>query len=138
MSELLNEFTLSSDLILFLTVLSIGTFLISLTLLPWLVLALPADYFKNRDRKPMHWGHTSALVRLVVLALKNILAAFMIVAGILMLILPGQGILTILAGLVLLDFPGKFHFLRSIAQREHVLKSLNWIRRKGDRKPFVT
>jgi len=57
--------------------------------------------------------------------------------GLFMLVLPGQGILTILAGLVLLDFPGKFLFLRWLVRKEKVLKSLNWIRKKGKKEPFL-
>ena len=58
--------------------------------------------------------------------------------GLLMLVLPGQGILTLLAGLVLLDFPGKFLLLRWLARKDRILRSLNWIRKKGHKEPFAT
>ena len=48
-----------------------------------------------------------------------------------MLVLPGQGILTILAGIMLLDFPGKHRLLRWIVAHPQVLRTLNWLRRRG-------
>ena len=54
-----------------------------------------------------------------------------------MLILPGQGILTILIGLFLMNFPGKFKLERKLIAMPKVLKSLNWIRTKAGKEPFV-
>ncbi len=75
---------------------------------------------------------------MLVLLLKNLLGFILFIMGIFMLVLPGQGILTLLAALVLLDFPGKFLLLRWMARKDRVIRSLNWIRRKGDKEPFIT
>jgi len=56
-----------------------------------------------------------------------------LVAGIAMLVLPGQGVLTIVIGIMLLDFPGKYRFERSLAARRPVLRSINWLRRRANR-----
>ncbi|MEX0964235.1 MAG: hypothetical protein WDZ52_09385 [Pseudohongiellaceae bacterium] len=53
-----------------------------------------------------------------------------------MLILPGQGLLTILIGVVLVDFPRKYKFQRWLISLGPVLKSANWLRRKGGREPL--
>ncbi|MDG2091404.1 MAG: hypothetical protein P8J61_09990 [Gammaproteobacteria bacterium] len=62
----------------------------------------------------------------------------MVIIGLFLLVLPGQGILTLLAGFILLDFPGKFLFLRWLARKEKVLNSLNWVRKKGNKEPFIS
>ena len=124
-------------MVFFFTLLSVLTFLSTLLLLPWLVLAIPKDYFVDKQRHRMHWPSTSYLLRMIVLILKNLLGLTLLCIGLLLLVLPGQGILTLLAGLVLMDFPGKFRFLRWLARKEHVLQSLNWIRRKGHKEPFM-
>lgn len=138
MDNLLSAFNLSNEAVFFFTLLSLLTFLCSLIILPVLILAIPEDYFVEKQRHPMHWSNSGYLLRMLVLLLKNLLGFILFFMGILMLVLPGQGILTILAGLVLLDFPGKFLFLRSLARKERVLNSLNWIRKKGNKAPFIS
>tara|TARA_R110000824_G_scaffold7892_6_gene35909 strand:- start:21303 stop:21680 length:378 start_codon:yes stop_codon:yes gene_type:complete len=125
-------------MVFFFTLLSLLTFVSSLILLPWLVLAIPKDYFVDKRRHRMRWKGSFYPLRMLVLMLKNLLGLVLVCIGMLLLVLPGQGILTILAGLVLLDFPGKFRFLRWLARKEHVLLSLNWIRRKGNKEPFLS
>lgn len=124
-------------MVFFFTLLSILTFLISLILLPWLILAIPEDYFVDKTRHRMSWKGNLYPLRLLTMILKNLLGLLLICIGFLLLVLPGQGILTLLAGFVLIDFPGKFRFLRWIARKERVLSSLNWIRSKGNKTPFV-
>lgn len=138
MDNLLSYLNFNNDTLLLLTVISVITFLVSLILLPWLILLIPADYFVEKTRHPMQWKRGFIGFRLALIILKNIVGVVMLVLGIFMLVLPGQGILTILAGLVLLDFPGKFLLLRWLARKERVLRSLNWIRKKGHKEPFIT
>ena len=54
----------------------------------------------------------------------------------LMLVLPGQGLLTILLGVTLLDFPGKFRMQKWVISRKGVLDSINWIRAKAHKRPL--
>jgi UPF0716 family protein affecting phage T7 exclusion len=68
---------------------------------------------------------------------KNLLGYIFVVAGILMLMLPGQGFLTILIGITLIDFPGKYALERWIVSHGSVLRSINWIRRQAGRPPLV-
>jgi hypothetical protein len=55
-----------------------------------------------------------------------------------MLLVPGQGLLSIAVALVLLDFPGKYRFERWLATRPAVWRSLNWLRRRAGCKPLQT
>jgi hypothetical protein len=54
-----------------------------------------------------------------------------------MFVLPGQGILTMLIGISLTDFPGKFHVERWFIEKPAVFKALNWIRRRAKKPPLV-
>ena len=69
--------------------------------------------------------------------LKNLGGYALVGAGVAMLVLPGQGLLTILIGLGLIDFPGKREFERWIVCRRPVGRALNWMRRRAHRPPLV-
>ena len=54
-----------------------------------------------------------------------------------MLFLPGQGILTLVMGALLMDYPGKFQLERKIVKTPAILKGLNWLRAKANKPPLV-
>ncbi len=119
-----------------LALLSFATFVLSLLLLPWLVGRLPADCFlcladSGQCRKKI----TGTGLALSVL--RNLFGALLLVAGILMLFLPGQGLLTILLGLLLLSFPGKGRLLLFATRGPKTRLGLDWLRRKSGREPFL-
>ena len=108
---------------------------ISAALIPYLIVRMPADFYaESNHRRHLFQDHRG--LRIVFLTLKNALGGFLLVAGALMLVLPGQGILTILAALALLDFPGKRALEMRILHRPAMLKSINWLRRRAGRKPL--
>ena len=76
------------------------------------------------------------MLRIVLLLGKNILGCILIVMGLAMLVLPGQGLLTILIGTLLLDFPGKFKFERWLISRKPILRTSNWLRKKAHKAPL--
>jgi hypothetical protein len=65
------------------------------------------------------------------------LGILLVLAGIMMLVLPGQGILAMLIGIGLMDFPGKFRLERWFARQPAVFKSLNWIRTRAGHAPLL-
>ena len=67
----------------------------------------------------------------MVLVVRNVLGWMFVLAGIAMLVLPGQGLLSIIAGLVLIDFPGKRRFERRLLASHVVRDAMNWLRRQG-------
>jgi hypothetical protein len=73
----------------------------------------------------------------MLLTAKNLLGYILIAAGIVMLVLPGQGTLTILIGILLVDFPGKYRLERWVVGRGPVLQSINWFRRRAGRPPLL-
>ncbi len=119
-----------------LTIGSLITFVVSLATLPWLVARIPADYFLYQKRHPIALKQRHPVIRMVLLIGKNLLGAILLLGGILMLFIPGQGLLTMAMGLLLLDYPGKFTLERKLAQQPKVLNGLNWLRSKAKAPPL--
>jgi hypothetical protein len=116
--------------------LSIVMFFGSLIAMPFAIARMPSDYFVSREVR-RHWRGTHPVLRYGWLALKNVVGAILVLAGIAMLVLPGQGVVTILIGLTLLDFPGKRGLELKIVRRRRVQRAMNWIRKKAGRPPLV-
>jgi hypothetical protein len=117
--------------------LSAITLIASLFLVPLMVVRVPADYFTPDAVHHTPFGDKHPLVRILLIAGKNLLGLLLVILGILMLVLPGQGVLTVLAGLVLLDIPGRRRALEWIASRRPVLASMNWIRERAGHEPLL-
>jgi hypothetical protein len=117
--------------------LSVLMFIGSLLALPMLVARIPPDYFRDPKRHVAGLKRLHPLVYLGLRILKNLVGWMLLLAGLLMLVLPGQGILTIIVGLVLSDFPGKFALERRLASNERILSGINWIRQRGGHPPLL-
>jgi len=115
---------------------SVVMFIGSLLIMPWLVARLPADYFVRHKRPPSPIAQQQPAMRILVLIIRNLLGIILFIAGIAMLILPGQGILTLLVALMLMTFPGKYRLERWAVKRRGVMKSINWLRAKAKRGPM--
>ncbi len=99
---------------------------------------IPPHYFAahhERDFLP----DSPWLVRWGAVIAKNVLGIFLILLGIVLSLpgVPGQGILTILLGLIMVDIPGKRPLEARIVQRPAVLKAINRLREKYDKPPLV-
>jgi hypothetical protein len=117
--------------------LSAATFVITLIAIPFLVARIPADYFAHQRREKTLWANQHPVVRTLLLLAKNVIGGTLVAAGIAMLILPGQGLLTILIGLMLIDFPGKYQLERWLVAKPPVLKSVNWLRTRSGQPPIT-
>ncbi len=115
---------------------SVLTFVGSLIAIPWLVARIPADYFTHEGRPSLPFFGRHPLVRVTALVAKNVLGMAFLAAGLAMLVLPGQGILTILIGVSLLNFPGKRGLELSVIRQPTVHQSLNWIRQRAGSPPL--
>lgn len=116
---------------------SIVTSILTLILIPWLIVRIPNDYFSDRKRIRKLWADHHPLIRAFLIAAKNLFGYFLIVSGIIILFLPGQGMLTILLGIILIDIPGKYRFERWIVERPRILRLINWIRIHAKRDPLI-
>ena len=117
--------------------LSVVTFVASLLGVPWLVLRISPNYFIRHHFKVTDRHRRHPALTIVLFCLRNTIGLLLLAAGIAMLVLPGQGILTLLIGLSVMDFPGKHHLLERCVQVNTVQQSLNWIRRKGGKEDFI-
>ncbi|HPE59965.1 MAG TPA: PGPGW domain-containing protein [Thiolinea sp.] len=127
MDALINTLGDFRPLFFWLGIISLLVFLLSLLSLPWLLCRIPADYF-SRTPESFHW---STLLHPFTL-LRNLLGLLILCSGIAMLILPGQGLLTILIGIAIMQFPGRTRLERWLVSRKGVLKTINWFRRRGN------
>ncbi|MBI2824644.1 MAG: hypothetical protein HYX69_08165 [Planctomycetia bacterium] len=109
----------------------------SLIVIPLLIVRIPADYFARRESAAARLQRSRhPAVRVALLVLKNVAGVLLLAAGVVMLATPGQGILSILVGLMLVDFPGKHGLERRIVGNPRVLKTLNAIRTRAGRAPL--
>ena len=116
---------------------SVTLLIISIAVIPWIVIKIPEDYFHEQYRIRISKQSGHPLMAELLNGIKNLIGFIFVILGILMLVLPGQGILTILMGLFLMNFPGKYRLERKIVTSPKVLKSLNWIRSKANKVPLV-
>lgn len=112
------------------------TFVGSLLVIPLVAARIPADYFCADRRGKTPWRRRRPGLRMIVLILKNVLGLVLFLAGVLMLFLPGQGLLTIFLGIMLMDFPGKYRLERYIISRGPVLRGINWLRKRSKVAPL--
>lgn len=115
---------------------SVFIFILSIAGISWFVAQIPDDYFLSTKRQRTKWGQEKPILRLLFLLLKNIVGIFLIFAGLLMIVLPGQGFLTIVTGLLLINYPGKFKLEQKIVAMPSIFKALNWIRKKANKNPL--
>jgi hypothetical protein len=115
---------------------SIFIFSISILGISWFVAQIPEDYFLLSKRQTSKWQQQKPILRFVVVVAKNILGLSLIIGGLLMLVLPGQGLLTIVTGLLLVNYPGKYKLEQKIVLMPSIYKALNWIRFKAKKPPL--
>jgi hypothetical protein len=99
---------------------------------------MPADYFVRPKPAPSHSPSQQAGFHVLRRIGKNALGVLLLAAGVLMSLplVPGPGLLLILVGVSLTDFPGKRRFELWIIRRRLVLKPANWLRGKYGRPPL--
>ncbi len=117
-----------------LAIVSLAAFFLSIFLIPLYITRLPRDYFLRLYAEPVHTDLTAS--RIALLIIRSILGTLLLVAGFIMLFIPGQGILTIVFGVLCMSFPGKRKLALYLVSRKSVQNSLDWIRRKMKRPPF--
>jgi hypothetical protein len=107
------------------------SFALSLAIVSVIMIKIPADYFR-KGRPRNLWSDRHPAVRFLGIVAKNVLGVLLVALGIVMSIpgVPGQGILTILLGIMLLDFPGKSNLEHKLVSRPQVLKAINKLRHR--------
>jgi hypothetical protein len=116
----------------------VGSFAVSLAVVSWVLVKLPTTYFQPTHERAFLVNRGPA-VRWSGMILKNVAGLMLVLLGIVMSVpgVPGQGILTILLGIMLLDFPGKREFEYKLVSRPKVLRTINLLRQKFGKPPLV-
>lgn len=129
----LEWINVSESTLWYVGIISIMTFVGSLLLVPILIIKLPENYFLSAQRSATGMKLKHPVRHFMMKTLKNMAGIALILCGVVMLVIPGQGLLTILLGIFLMDFPGKYHFEQRLVQQKKVLESLNWIRLRANK-----
>jgi hypothetical protein len=108
----------------------------SLWLAGWFLTSVPPDCFARHHRPFEVWRTRRPLVWWTLMIGKNLLGALLVVAGLVMFVTPGQGILTLILGLVFLDVPGKQRVIRAVIRRPSILKAINRLRHRAGHPPL--
>jgi hypothetical protein len=116
-------------------ILSIGTFVVGILLAAVGIVYLPRNYF-SPGYEPFSHRISNVFLRRIYLVGKNLIGVFFIMTGLTLLVLPGQGLLTVAIGLSLTDFPGKHKVVGHLTRRGPILRGANWLRRKLGKCPL--
>lgn len=113
------------------------TFVFNLAIVSFILVKLPADHFKKGHHVEFWAGPQPALNAAKVIG-KNILGILLVAIGIVLSLpgVPGQGLLTVLLGIMLLDFPGKTSLERKLLSRQEIVRTINRLRAKFDKPPL--
>ena len=115
---------------------SLAFLLISPPLVAWLITRLPTDHFVQKHRRALDSWDDYPTLRIIMLVAKCAIGIALLLMGVIMLVAPGQGLLTIVVGLMLLEFPGKFRIQKWIVTRRQVWRSMNWLRKRAGQPEF--
>ena len=138
LSQQLEAWGLTWGQVLVGVLISVVTFVVSIAVVTLVLVKLPANYFhSSHDREFL--THRHPVLRLVGIFVKNLLGLVLVGFGIIMSLpgVPGQGVLTILLGIMLLDFPGKRALETRIVSRPRVFGAINALRARFDRPPLM-
>ncbi len=111
--------------------LSLFLFIFTLVAIPLIIVSIPADYFVRDPGSLAERRHP--VLRLMGAFIKNFMGAVFIIAGFIMLFIPGQGLLTIMIGLMLMNFPGKRKLELRLIRNQRIREAVDWIRIKSKR-----
>ncbi len=115
----------------------VGIFVLTSAFGVALIVWLPADHF-SRAPEPTSWWRRHPVVRIAGLVFKNLLGVLVLPLGIVMSLplVPGPGLILVLVGLSLLDFPGKRKLERRLLARPGVRSFLSDVRQRFGKAPF--
>ena len=128
MKQFLTEY---GNLLYLLAGVSALLFILSIALIPKLLIRIPHDYFLKRTQ-----FRKKSAFRIFLAVLRNIGGWLLLLSGIAMLVLPGQGLLTIFISMVIIDFPGKRALEIRIISIPYFLKGVNKLRKRAGISPI--
>lgn len=137
-AELRDWFLSHETLVWWTGSLSLALLVIGAVLAPLIVLRLPEDYLSREwpdDRRTFASRTTGGKFLAVG---RNLLGGLFVLAGIIMLVMPGQGLISIIVGLGLLNLPRKRQLMQRLVGQKQVLRTIDRFRNKFGRPPLRT
>jgi len=139
MFELLSDFVLALTWrsVLIGVLVFIGSFLLNLAIVSFILVKLPADHF-SKSRKTKFWSGPHPALHAAKVIGKNIGGILLVALGVVLSIpgVPGQGLLTILLGVMLLDFPGRHRLEQKLLSKPSIVNTINGLRKKFEKPPL--
>ena len=117
--------------------LSLLTLFVSFIVVPMVIRRMPYDYFLEESEAAEFIREQHPVLRISFLILKNFLGVILVLGGLIMFLTPGQGILTLLIGLLLLNFPGKRRLEIRLIRIKPLKKGVDWIRTRAKKRPLA-
>jgi len=117
---------------------SLVTFVLSIAVVTFVLVKLPSNYFHSSHEREFLVDRHRALRWLGIIT-KNLFGVVLVFFGVVMSLpgVPGQGVLTILLGIMLLDFPGKRGLETKLVGRPKVFRTINRLREKFGKPPLI-
>jgi hypothetical protein len=115
----------------------VGTFFINLGIVSFILVKLPANHF-SKSRKTKFWSGPHPLLHAAGIVGKNIAGVLLVALGIILSLpgVPGQGLLTVLLGIMLLDFPGRTRLEQKLLSRPSIVNAINSLRGRFGKPPL--
>jgi hypothetical protein len=139
MFDLLSDFVsgLTWQKILVGALIFLASFLINLGIVSFILVKLPADHF-SKKRKTKFWAGPRPAIHAAKVIGKNIAGVLLVALGIVLSLpgVPGQGLLTVLLGIMLLDFPGRHRLEQKLLSKPSIVNTINRLRGRFDKPPL--
>ena len=140
MTDLLSEYipALTWSNVLIGALIFVGSFLFNLAIVSLISVKLPADHF-SKNRKTKFWDGPNPALHAAKVIGKNLLGIVLVALGVVLSLpgVPGQGLLTILLGVMLLDFPGRERLEQKLLSKPSIVNTINRLRGRFGKPPLV-
>ena len=113
------------------------SFFANLGIVSLILVKLPADHF-SKKRKTKFWAGPRPWIHALKVIGKNIAGVLLVALGIVLSLpgVPGQGLLTVLLGIMLLDFPGRHRLEQKLLSRPGIVNAINKLRGRFEKPPL--
>jgi len=115
----------------------LASFLVNLGIVSLILVKLPKDYF-SKSRKTKFWSGPRPALHAVKVIGKNIAGVLLVALGVVLSLpgVPGQGLLTVLLGIMLLDFPGRDRLEQKLLSKPSITNTINRLRKRFGKPPL--
>jgi len=113
------------------------SFFANLGIVSLILVKLPADHF-SKSRKTKFWSGPRPWLHAAKVIGKNIGGVLLVALGVVLSLpgVPGQGLLTVLLGIMLLDFPGRDRLEQKLLSKPSIVNTINSLRGRFGKKPL--